>query len=473
MKSRRLAIVSARDVDTSLTALLREGGWHGVACRIDLDPAGTPDLRECEAGLVCITTADAGSLARLRQAVASIDRPAWIAVVGRGLIDHDQVRDFVSVYCVDYQTLPLDRERFLGALGHAAGMSRLADRDHGTCAGVGGAFPIVGDSPAMQALRRTLSRIAAVDAPVLVTGESGTGKELVARAIHGMSRRRERPLVAINCASLPPSLIHAELFGFEKGAFTGAQQRTAGYFEAACGGCIFLDEVGDLHPETQALLLRFLDEPTVRRVGGREEIRIDARVIAATNVDLETAVRQQRFREDLYHRLNVLRITLPPLRERPEDIDALTSVMLERYAAEKQVKLRGFSKTAMLALRSHSWPGNVRELLNRVRSAIIMSEGRLITPADLRLGEAGESRPLPRLDAARLATERQVILAALQRTGWSASKSAALIGVSRATFYRLLSRHGLAVEDSGSFPTLMADLPPDPLDGHRPPGDGL
>jgi DNA-binding NtrC family response regulator len=247
---------------------------------------------------------------------------------------------------------------------------------------------------------------------------------------------------------LAPSLIHSELFGFEKGAFTGAHQRTIGYLEAARGGSVFLDEIGDLHPELQGLLLRFFDEQSVRRLGGREAISIDARVIAATNVDLETAVRDKRFREDLYHRLNVLRLHLPPLRERPEDIDALSHSLLERYARDSPGRLRGFSKAAMMALRSHSWPGNVRELVNRVRHAVVMADGRQITPEDLRLGVVSGDQPLARLDVARLAAERHTILEALRRTGWNACKSAELIGVSRATFYRLLDRHGLKAEDA-------------------------
>ena len=460
MKSRRVALVSAQDVDTRLTGLLVQGGWHGATFPV-AGAADVPQFRDCEAGLVYISPSGLDSLASLRRAVAANEHMAWVAVIDRELIDREPVREFISVYCVDYHTLPLHRERFLGAVGHAAGMSRLIAQAHGMLREPGGAQSIVGDSPTVRALRRNLIKIAAVDAPVLITGESGTGKELVARAVHQLSPRRDRPLIAINCVSLPPSLIHAELFGFEKGAFTGAHQRTVGYFEAARGGCIFLDEVGDLHPETQALLLRFLDEPVVRRLGGRDEIRIDARVIAATNVDLETAVRQQRFREDLYHRLNVVRVKLPPLRERPEDIDALADLMLARYASEKHVKLRGYSKNAMVAMRSYSWPGNVRELLNRVRSAIIMSEGSLITPEDLRLGDTADSSPLPSIDDARFAAERQTIVAALQRTGWNASRSAELIGVSRATFYRLLDRHGLAAEDSGTALTSAICTPPD------------
>ena len=448
MTSRNLACVVASEVDATLAAILREGDWRSET--LNVSTAGSPDatFEACDAGVVCIGSSSATDIARLRRAVASNDRIGWVAVVCAGLIEHELVREFVAAQCIDYQTIPLDRHRFLAALGHVAGMTRLAARDNAQSPSSAVADSIIGNSPAIRSLRRNLAKIAAVAAPVLITGESGTGKELVARAIHELSERRDQALVAVNCVALAPSLIHSELFGFEKGAFTGAHQRTIGYLEAARGGSVFLDEIGDLHPELQGLLLRFFDEQSVRRLGGREAISIDARVIAATNVDLETAVRDKRFREDLYHRLNVLRLHLPPLRERPEDIDALSHSLLERYARDSPGRLRGFSKAAMMALRSHAWPGNVRELVNRVRHAVVMADGRQITPEDLRLGVVSGDQPLARLDVARLAAERHTILEALRRTGWNACKSAELIGVSRATFYRLLDRHGLKAEDA-------------------------
>jgi DNA-binding NtrC family response regulator len=247
---------------------------------------------------------------------------------------------------------------------------------------------------------------------------------------------------------LPPSLIHAELFGFEKGAFTGAHQRKVGHIEAARGGTIFLDEVGDLHPDLQALLLRFLEEQAVRRVGGREEIHVDARVLAATNVDLESAIKHGKFREDLYYRLNVLRVNTPPLREHSEDIETLALTFLDRYVEDNHTKLRGYTKLALRAMRAHSWAGNVRELLNRVRRAIVMCDGPMITPQDLCLDVETPDQPLLSLDAARFEAEKNTLLAALRQTGWNARKSADLVGVSRATFYRLLVRHGLASEQS-------------------------
>lgn len=460
MTARKVAHVFAYKEDTALSHILLEGGWQSEYCNVVGHLSRKSAFRDCHVGIACMAMSDPAWLAKVCETAASHSRIPWIAVVGRGLIDREPIREFVAIHCVDYQTTPLDRERFLATLGHAAGMAQLVAPDRGLLQSSSEPWTIVGHSLAMQSLRHDLAKIAAVDAPVLITGETGTGKELVARTIHQLSRRHDRPFVAINCVSLPPSLIHAELFGFEKGAFTGAHQRKVGHFEAARGGTIFLDEIGDLHPDLQALLLRFLEEQAVRRVGGREQIHIDARVLAATNVDLEAAVRLGRFREDLYYRLNVLRVGTPPLRERREDIDVLALTFLNRYVGEKQTRLRGFTRPALTALRAHSWPGNVRELLNRVRRAIVMTEGTLITPLDLRLGVDAAGRPMPSLDAARREAERRTILAALQRTGWSASKSADLIGVSRATFYRLLDRHGLTAEDSPARLVPEATIPP-------------
>jgi DNA-binding NtrC family response regulator len=246
-------------------------------------------------------------------------------------------------------------------------------------------------------------------------------------------------------------LIHAELFGFEKGAFTGAHRRQVGHFEAADGGTIFLDEIGDLHSDLQALLLRFLEEQAVRRVGGRDEIRVDARVLAATNVDLESAVNQGRFREDLYYRLNILRVNTPPLREHSEDIGALALAFLHRHRLENRAHPRGYTSAALHALRSHRWPGNVRELLNRIRRAVVMCDGPLITPRDLCLDDGTMEPPMLSLDTARLQAERSTIQVALRRTGGNARKAAALIGVSRATFYRLLCRHGIVADESDAI----------------------
>ena len=268
-----------------------------------------------------------------------------------------------------------------------------------------------------------MRKVAAADAPVLITGESGTGKELVAHAVHAHSRRGDQPFIAVNCVSLSPSLIHAELFGFERGAFTGAHRQKRGQFELADGATILLDEIGDLHLELQSLLLRFLEEHLLRRVGGQEQIPVDVRVLAATNVDLEAAVRAGRFREDLYYRLNVLRIVTPPLREHREDIEALAHEFLQRFVSRKGGRAIGFTKSALTALRAHHWPGNVRELVNRVHRASVMCDGRMVTPADLQLSSIG-SRAGSEPRCGRCTCRARNRLAALQLTGWNASRAA-------------------------------------------------
>lgn len=449
MTERKVACVFAGRLDGALSRILMESGWEAIPFNVLSSANHLPALAACHIGIVVLATRDNGWLRKKQSTVEHLSNLTWIAIVDRALVNDDGLREFIAAYCVDYLTTPLERERVVFALGHAAGMAALASQHRVSRHPPNLSSSLIGNAPVMHALRRDLQKVATVDAPVLITGESGTGKELVARAIHKMSGRHEHPFVEVSCASLPPTLIHAELFGFERGAFTGANRQKAGHFESAHRGTILLDEIGDLHLDLQALLLRFLQEQTVRRVGGRDEIRVDVRVLAATNVDLERAVKDGRFREDLYYRLNVLRIRTPPLREHREDVEALAFAFLERFVGDKRAKLTGFTKSALTAMQTHDWPGNVRELLNRIRRAIVMCEGHLITSSDLNFEGEDESVDL-NLEAARAAAERRTIVAALQRSGWSANKSAQIIGVSRATFYRLVEKHGLAADDHGT-----------------------
>jgi len=442
---RKVACVFAGRLDGALTRVLVESGWEAIPCDVLKSVNHLPALAACQIGIVVLSSRDNGSLSKKQSTVEHLSNLTWIAAVDRALVNDAGLREFIAVYCVDYLTTPLERERVLFALGHAAGMAALASQQRGSRHAPDLSSRLIGNAPVMHALRRDLRKVADVDAPVLITGESGTGKELAAREIHELSDRREQPFVEVSCVSLPPSLIHAELFGFERGAFTGAHRQKAGHFESAHRGTILLDEIGDLHLDLQALLLRFLEEQTVRRVGGRDQIRVDVRVLAATNVDLESAVKDGRFRDDLYYRLNVLRIETPPLREHREDIETLACAFLERFGSEKRAKLTGFTKSALTAMQTHEWPGNVRELLNRIRRAIVMCEAHLITSLDLSFEGEDVSVDL-NLEAARSAAERRTIVAALQRSGWNMSESAQIIGVSRATFYRLVERHGLVAD---------------------------
>jgi DNA-binding NtrC family response regulator len=274
--------------------------------------------------------------------------------------------------------------RLLVVLGHAWGRTQLKDRLR-LPEGLAARYRMVGASGPMVQLFARIDRMIRVDAPVLITGESGTGKELVARAIHKNSARAGKPFVPVNCGALPDNLVQSELFGHERGAFTGAHQRKAGSFETANGGTNFLDEIGDLPMEQQANLLRFLQEKTIVRIGSTQLTRIDARVIAATHVDLERAVEAGCFREDLFYRLNVLHLDVPPLRERGRDIELLISAAFKQFDQQKNHLVHGIGQDAMRAALAYNWPGNVRELMNRVQRAMIMSENRLITAEDMGL----------------------------------------------------------------------------------------
>lgn len=429
--------------DEELKQILAEGFWQPKA--ISSVPAkGRPAASEYpHVGLVYLERSTPEDVERLQRIVLAHGDVDWIAVVTPGSAPLQHVREFIASHCLSYQTAPLDKERLLYALGHAAGMRSLLGTGRGEARLAEGHFLILGESPLMRRMRRDLLKIAGVDAPVLLTGESGVGKELAARTIHEQSRRGACDFVAVNCAALSPSLIHAELFGSEKGAYTGAHARRIGQLESAHRGTVFLDEIGDLHPELQVLLLRFLEEKSVQRLGGREQILVDARVIAATNVDLEAAVKHGRFREDLYYRLNVLRVRIAPLRDRRDDIEPLAQAFLARLASEHARRVDNFSRAAMATMISHDWPGNVRELLNRIRRAVILGEGRLITVADLQLEAAEETTPT--LQAARLEAERRAVLRGVRAAAGNVQQAARTLGISRATLYRLLDRHGIAV----------------------------
>ncbi len=304
---------------------------------------------------------------------------------------------------------------------------------------------IIGQSAAMKSVFTTVHKVAETEVPVLILGESGTGKELIANAIHNRGARKKGPFVAINCAAIPETLLESELFGHEKGSFSGATSQRRGKFEYAKGGTLFLDEIGDLVPELQVKLLRFLQEKIVERVGGREPFHIDARVIAATNQDLEAAVKAGRFREDLYFRLAVVRLVLPPLRDRGDDVIELANHLVLSYCRDMKKPLVRFSRPALEAMRQHTWPGNVRELQNRVQRALVLSDGKMISPAELELSAPADGKEISQgtLKEARQEFERDIIARALKENGGNISKTARAIGISRPTLYELMERHGL------------------------------
>ncbi|TBR13187.1 MAG: sigma-54-dependent Fis family transcriptional regulator [Lysobacter sp.] len=432
----------------ALSARLQALGWKVQAApdgkgvlRIVQRQAGQPfaallDLREG------FTEQD---LATFGPALAA-GNVGWLAGVSAEQLDQPAVRRLIRDYCYDYITLPCPENVLDTVIGHAHGMARLAcgwaERRAGTALD-----GIIGASPAMQTLGRVLGKAAMTEAPVFIAGETGTGKELAAQALHRQSRRKDLPFVAINCGAIPHSLIQSELFGYERGAFTGAQQRKLGRIEMANGGTLFLDEIGDLPMESQAALLRFLQEGAFERLGGHDTIRVDVRVVSATHHDLEAAIAKGTFRADLYHRLCVLRLQQPPLRERGGDIDLLAAHALTCYSAEGQRAIKGFAPCARQALHVYPWPGNVRELINRVRQAVVMSDGRLITAADLGL-QAPSSVDPPTLDEARAQATRGTIEAALRRHRGRLVDAARDLDISRVTLYRLMQRHGLQADDS-------------------------
>ncbi len=322
------------------------------------------------------------------------------------------------------------------------------------------ATPLLGRSGAMQDLYKMIGRVAPTDTTVLISGESGTGKELVARAIHQHSLRADGPWVALNCAAIPESLLESELFGHEKGAFTGAIERKPGSFEEASGGTLFLDEAGELPLAVQAKLLRALQEKEIRRLGGRESLPLDVRIIAATNKDLEGAVARAEFREDLYYRLNVMHLHLPPLRARQEDIPLLAQHFLTRSSRELERSVGGFAPDALEALSAYTWPGNVRELENTMKQALMTCRGYLITAADLRLGERSITRvqqapPRDPLDdgleqmllthagQAYHRVEEHLIRKALELTKHNQVRAAHLLGITRNILRHRMKQFGL------------------------------
>jgi len=303
---------------------------------------------------------------------------------------------------------------------------------------------VITGSDNMLQVCRTVEKVAPTDATVLVLGESGTGKELLARSLHQLSARREHRFMAINCAAIPENLLESELFGYEKGAFTGAARQTPGKIEAASGGTLFLDEIGDMSAPLQAKLLRFLQERVVERVGGRKEIPVDVRVISATHKDLFELIRTSQFREDLYYRIGEVTITIPSLKEREGDALLLARVFLERISKQQGKQGHSFSKDAMAAIENYSWPGNVRELENRVKRAIIMAEHRQITARDLELGgDTRDELASFNLREIRDRADRQAIVRALNHVGGKISQAADLLGISRPTMYDLLRKFGI------------------------------
>ena len=425
---------------------LRLQGWHLIhTCEDGSATAPPPIGLRGQVGLVWLGEASTPRLQRTLQCLRGLRTPGpiqWVGVLPPEALELIVWRELVINHLHDHQTHPLS----CGALDQ---MLASAQRRASLLQG-GGALSLanddlgmIGRSPAMTGLRQQIRKVALVDAPVLISGESGSGKELAAQATHQQSRRANGPFVAVNCGAIAPTLIQSELFGHERGSFTGATTGRAGLIEAAAEGSLFLDEIGDLPLELQTNLLRFLQEHTIQKVGSSRSLQVDARVIAASHIDLASAVATGRFREDLFYRLNVLPLHLPPLRERLADIPALARHFLRSHlACMSHTKVEGLSQDALSALLAHPWPGNVRELQNRLRRAVVMADNSLISAADLGLLSQAD-KPALALETIRDLAEREAIEKALDRVDQNMTHAARLLGISRMTLYRLRQKHGL------------------------------
>ncbi len=439
----RPCIYLSRHPDPALVAYLEEQRWKVLCAGSASDARELANPRVGQAGIIDLGSFKTHELAAL-EAVLGQTRIGWIALVDSARLSEPDVRKLIHQCCFDYVKQPQTRTMIDYLVSHAYGMVNLLDReasaDKGELAGIG--HDMVGTCEAMQQLLRIVGKVANTDASVFISGQSGTGKELTAIAIHQQSPRRDASFVAINCGAIPPHLLLSELFGYERGAFTGANKQRAGRVEKAHGGTLFLDEIGDMPLESQASLLRFLQEGRIERLGGHESIPVDVRVISATNVDLEAAIRNGRFREDLFHRLCVLHIKEPPLHARGKDVELLANHALQKFQGDGARRIRGFTSCAIEAMYVYPWPGNVRELINRVRRAIVMAEGRVISADDLGLAQFSAQNSITLAEARRRA-EKSLIEAALLRLRRRHFKVATELGVSRATLYRLMNNHDL------------------------------
>jgi DNA-binding NtrC family response regulator len=397
----------------------------------------------------------------------------WVSLCDPEALDSPGFREVVLGCFFDHQVTPIDLHELEVTLVHANQRAMLRMRHDAAHSHAVDALGMVGQGPAITRLRQQIRKVAATDAPVLIGGESGSGKELAARAIHQCSQRSAGPFVAVNCGAISPSLIQSELFGHERGAFTGASSERRGLIEAANGGTIFLDEIGDLPLELQTNLLRFLQEKTISRVGAVRNLVVDVRVVAASHVDLAEAVAVGQFRDDLFYRLNVLSIEVAPLRRRMEDVPILAEYFFQRCAAKSRARVKGFSRQAVASMLAHAWPGNVRELFNRVQRAVVMTDRRLIGPIDLGLPLADNPVGMG-LDAARTVAERDAIVVTLTRVGRNITHAARELGVSRMTLYRLMDKHSIALDAElrphvtppWSTPAPPLRTAPTPVSGH-------
>ena len=377
--------------------------------------------------------------------------PQTKVIVVTGQLDKENAVKSVGLGAYDFYQKPVDVDVLKLLVQRAFQMHDLEEQNR-TLSRVHRAMPLAGviaTSDTMMSVCRIIEKVAPTQATTLLLGESGTGKELLARAVHSLSPRRDRAFVAINCAAIPDTLLESELFGYERGAFTGAVKQTQGKFELADGGTLFLDEIGDMPLQLQAKLLRFLQDRVVERIGGRERIPVDVRIVCATNKDLHAMIGCSQFREDLFYRVSEVTVRIPPLRERLGDAVVIAQSIMERRAREHGRPIRGFTPEAMKAIQTYPWPGNIRELENRINGAVIMAEGKYIGVDDLGLPDNGTVRggEFLNLRVARQRAESEAIRQALAVSGGNLSRAAELLGITRPTLYDLLEKNEIAVPE--------------------------
>jgi two-component system nitrogen regulation response regulator NtrX len=447
MASKRILIVDDEEnIGRSLRLILEREGYTVSLCRSMADFRAHPDAGRADAYLLDVRLPDGSGIDLLRSIKQNGSTAPAIMISGHGTIA-DAV-EATRAGAFDFLEKPLGRDRVLLALKNALEQSSLRQENERLRELVGGGPRMIGESAAWKRTVEQAGLAARSDARVLLIGESGTGKELLAAHIHQLSPFSGGPFVKVNCAAIPTELLESELFGHDKGAFTGANAARRGKFELADGGTLFLDEVGDLHAASQAKLLRVLQEGEFHRVGGEQTIKVAVRVVSATNRDLASLVQQEKFREDLYYRLSVVPVRVPALRERPQDIRVLASYFLEEFCARNNFKPRILDDAVFAVLEGYNWPGNARELRNVIERMAILSPGEHLgrdsIPVEVRVQR--ESGPKSSVQEARESAEREHILRALEEANWNVSGAARTLGMERTNLHKRIRALGLSRE---------------------------
>ena len=416
-------LVFAQDRASALTQLRR---YEPDVVTLDLGLP--PDPANASEGLACLND------------ILAV-QPDCKVIVITGSTDNEHALKAIALGAYDYYQKPVNPDVLNIILARAFKISELEAENRALKTANLGNNDIIGNSDAILKACRTVEKIAPTEITTLLLGESGTGKEVFARAIHKQSPRIKKPFVAINCASIPENLLESELFGYEKGAFTGANKTTLGKIECANGGTLLLDEIGDMPLSLQAKMLRFLQERVIERVGGRQEIEVDVRVICATHRNLADMVAQQSFREDLYYRISEITLVIPPLRQRGHDIIVIAKALLHRFNQEFNTQVQGFTESAMQAMLHYNWPGNIRELQNKLKSAVILADSKYITAEDL--GLSTQQAKTDTLRKVRELAETQAIRHAYTLANGNLSKTADALGITRPTLYALIDKYRL------------------------------